>query len=108
MIDPVERVVDLVGILENHLHLAQELAPLLAVQLAHVNPAIADLATGRLGETKHQAGKGGLAAAALADNGRDGWRRFFNAERQIVERDQRITAMEDPAPKHLGGMAGFE
>ena len=71
-------------------HDAQELVPLLTVQLPHVNPAITDLATGRLGEAQHQSREGRLAAAALAHNRSNRRWCFLDAEREIVERDKRL------------------
>ena len=108
VVDPVERVVDLVGVLEDHLDIAQELATLLPVQLAHVNPSIEHLATGRLGEAEDQSRKGCLAAAALAHDGGDRRRRILDGERQIVERDHGIAAIEEPPTEDLGHMPGFE
>jgi hypothetical protein len=61
VVDPVERVVDTVGILEHRLHVVAEGAPAVAVEPTQIGAAIADGTAGWLGQAEQQAGEGRLA-----------------------------------------------
>src|SRR6202011_6385208 len=60
MVDPIERVVDAVGVLEHRLHVVAKGAPAVAVEPAQIGAAIADGTAGWLDEAQQQAGGGRL------------------------------------------------
>ena len=107
MIHAIERVVDLVRVLEDHLDVAQEGASIVAGQLLQVVPFIQDLTAGGGDQAKQQAGERGLTATAFADDrGHAGWG-ALDGERKIIKRDG-DALVEQAAAEDLGCLACFE
>ena len=108
MVDLVERVVDLVGVLEDHLHVTQELLALCPSEFREVLAPVEHLAAGGRRQPEQQARQRRLAAADLADHRRDGGRLVIDAEREIVERDHAGRPAEQAAAEDLDDVARFQ
>src|SRR5208282_464183 len=87
VVDSVERVIDLVRVLEDRLHLAAEFPPLGRRQAGQWAPLVADLALGWFDQAQQQPRQGGFAAAALADHRGDPRQRLVDREREALECD---------------------
>ena len=107
VVHPVERVVDLVRILEDGLDLAPEDPPVRPGHGGEIPPAIGDLALRRRQEAQQEARERRLAAAALADDGGDGRAALGQGEGEVAEGDG-VPPVEQPAAEGLGHLARFE
>ena len=107
MIDLVNRIVDPVWILEDHLNIAAKSRPLIPRKCLKILALIEHLALGRRDYTKEQARKGGLAAATLPHQSRDRRRMGVNDEREIFERDC-VLLPEQPPTIYFGDVPEFE
>src|SRR5438046_381886 len=102
MPDAVERVVRLVRVLKDGLHLAAIRDHLPTIEAGDVLPAEQDLAAGQGDEPQDGAGQRGLTAATLAGDGGD--RRWLRGDRQVeVAQRWQLGAGID-----LGGLSDFE
>ena len=97
VVHPVERIVDLVRVLEDRLHLAAELPSLRGRQLGQWAPVVSDLTLGGFDQTQQQPRQGGFAAAAFADHRGDPRQRRVDGEREMFERNFAIP------PEHAAG-----
>src|SRR5215469_6315522 len=90
VVDAIERVVGLVRILKNCLHLAAEFPSLSGGQLGQQAPPVSNLTFARLDEAQQQTGEGGLAAAALAHHRGDPRLVRADGEEEAFERNLAI------------------
>ena len=107
VVDAVEGVVDLVGVLEDRLDLAPEAPPLPRATSPRGPAPVGDVAAGRRQQAEEQAGERRLAAAALADDGGDGRAALAEGEREVPEGDG-VRPVEQPAAEDLVTAAGLE
>ena len=108
MVDLVERVVDLVRVLEDHLDIAQKALALLGGEALQILSAVEHLAAGRRRQPQQQARQRRLAAAALAHDRRDRRRLGVDPEREIVERYRARRLAEAAATEDLGDVSCLE
>jgi hypothetical protein len=103
----VDRVEGLVVILENRLHLAPEFFPRMTIHTGLGLAPVQDRAAGGLAYPQQQARQGGLAAAALARDGRDGRLVLVDGQRNAVHGDV-ATLVQQARTKDPGDGLGFQ
>ena len=80
VIDPIERIIDAVGVLEHRLDIVAKGPSPVPIEGAQIGATVADLAAAGLGEAEQQAGERGLARATFPHYGDD--RRLLGIDRQ--------------------------
>ena len=86
VIDLVEGIARLEGVLEDGLHLKPELAALFLVHLPQGLALVEDRTVSRSEQPHHQVGEGGFAAATFTDYGGNGGRRIGDGQGDVVQR----------------------
>ena len=107
MIDFVKGVVDAIGILENELHIMQELAALAFVHLLEIAPIVEHFTVGRHFQAQKQTHQRRLATAALPHHRCDQRWTVVQRHRKIFQRN-RTLFIKQTAPKDLGDVAKFD
>ena len=107
VIDLVERVVHLKGILKDRLYILAKLLPLLLLQVVYIAALVEHLAGTGIEHPEQHAGDRGLAAAGLAGNRGKGGPVSVNRQRKIVNSYRLDTGPEAlaAAAKNLAQMA---
>src|SRR5688572_12584354 len=108
MFDPVERVVDCVGILKNGLDLARVLQLLARAHCQDVLTSVDNLSGGRADKAQNEIGQSGFATPALAGNRRNRRRLFGNHQIEVLQCDELLAGPQKATSVNFCGVADFQ
>src|SRR5260370_635070 len=103
----VERIENVIWVLEDRLHIAMELPSFASRQSPSVLAPIQHLAFGGRSQYKKKPAQGGLATTTLANHSSDRSRRRLDGQREAVERDRGVR-LEQSATEALCDLASLD